>query len=246
MPIMNPSVRTELVHRLGEAVRSPAIWCLVAVVALATRSLFADPTRLLDSLGDTDDATRLVTVREFLAGAPWYDTTLPRFGVPDPLVSHWSRLVDYPLAVLMAAFSFLTSLEHAELATRFVWPLIVLFFILWFIIGEAEREMGLLGALIALGFAITCDSALFQFNIGRIDHHNVQILFAVSGLTLLARSLDDDRVGWASGACLGLGLAVGYEAIGLAIGAVTIAALATVCARRFILAVAFSAVAPAC
>jgi hypothetical protein len=200
--------------------------------------LLADPTRLLDSLGDTDDATRLVTVREFLGGAPWYDTTLPRFGAPEPLLSHWSRLVDYPLAILMAAFSFLTTPEHAELATRFVWPLIVLLMILWFVAGEAKREMGSFGALVALGFAITCDSALFQFNVGRIDHHNVQILFAVSGLTLLARSLDDDRVGWASGACLGLGLAVGYEAIGLVIGALASAALATAFERRFTLAVA--------
>jgi hypothetical protein len=110
--------------------------------------------------------------------------------------------------------------------------------ILWFIAGEAERELGPFAALVALGFPITCDSALFQFNIGRIDHHNVQILFAVSGLTLLARGLDDDRVGWASGACLGLGLAVGYEAIGLVIGALAIAALATAFERRFTLAVA--------
>jgi hypothetical protein len=238
MTIMTFSIRTELVHRLGEAIRSPAIWCLVAVLAFATRFLIADPTRLLDTLGDTDDATRLVTVREFLSGAPWYDTTLPRFGAPEPLLSHWSRLIDYPLAVLMAAFSFLTTPEHAELVTRFVWPLIVLLMILWFIIGEAEREMGWLGALLALGFAITCDSALFQFNVGRIDHHNVQILFAVSGLTLLARSLDDDRVCRASGACLGLGLAVGYEAIGLVIGALAILAFATVFERRFTLAVA--------
>ena len=84
MPIMYSPIRVDLLHRVGEAIRTPAIRCLLAVIAFATRILLADPTRLLDSLGDTDDATRLVAVREFLGGAPWYDTTLPRFGAPEP------------------------------------------------------------------------------------------------------------------------------------------------------------------
>ena len=35
-----------------------------------------------------------IAVRELLAGAPWFDTTLPRIGAPEPLLSHWSRLID--------------------------------------------------------------------------------------------------------------------------------------------------------
>ena len=58
-----------------------------------------------DSLGDTDDAARLVSVRELLAGARWFDTTLPRIGAPEPLVSHWSRLIDAPLGVMIAVFA---------------------------------------------------------------------------------------------------------------------------------------------
>ena len=71
-----------------------------AVHAAGQRSISA----LANWLGDTDDAVRLVTVRELLGGAPWFDTTLPRIGAPEPLVSHWSRLIDAPLAVLMLLF----------------------------------------------------------------------------------------------------------------------------------------------
>ena len=42
---------------------------------------------LTDWLGDPDDAVRLATVRELIAGAPWFDTTLPRIGAPEALVS---------------------------------------------------------------------------------------------------------------------------------------------------------------
>ena len=55
--------------------------------------------------------------------------------------------------------------------------------------------------------------ALVQFRPGRIDHHNAQILCAVAGLMFLVRSLEEERVGWIAGALIGLGLAIGYEAI---------------------------------
>ena len=66
---------------------------------------------------------------------------------------------------------------------------------------------------------------LVQFRPGRVDHHNVQILCAVAGLMYLVRSLEEERVGWIAGALIGLGLAVGYEAIGLVVPALGLAAI---------------------
>ena len=66
---------------------------------------------------------------------------------------------------------------------------------------------------------------LVQFKPGRIDHHNAQILCAVAGLLFLVRSLEDRRAGWIAGALFGLGLAVGYEAIGLVVPALALAAM---------------------
>src|SRR5262249_39141269 len=90
---------------LGRWMSAPASWALFATIFVIIAALGGPGPSLSDSLGDTDDAVRLVSARELLAGASWFDTTLPRIGAPDPLVSHWSRLIDAPLAAMIAAFS---------------------------------------------------------------------------------------------------------------------------------------------
>ncbi len=79
-------------------------------------------------------------------------------------------------------------------------------------------------------FVATSAIALTQFRPGRIDHHNVQILGAVGGILLLARAFVDPRAGWLAGLLLGLGLAVGYEAIAL-----VLPVLAAACAIALLL-----------
>ncbi|HKC33385.1 MAG TPA: GtrA family protein, partial [Xanthobacteraceae bacterium] len=46
------------------------------------------------TLGDTDDAMRLVQLRDFLGGQGWFDLHQPRLGPPVGYDSHWSRLID--------------------------------------------------------------------------------------------------------------------------------------------------------
>ena len=89
---------------------------------------------------------RLVTVRELLGGAPWFDTTLPRIGAPEPLVSHWSRLIDAPLAMLIGRLSPLLGPERAELATRIVWPTPLFFALALIVAREAQRRAGWVAA----------------------------------------------------------------------------------------------------
>ena len=84
---------------------------------------------------------------------------------------------------------------------------------------------------------------LVQFRPGRIDHHNVQILCAVAGLMYLVRSLEEERIGWIAGALIGLGLAVGYEAIGLVVPALGLAAIVALWEGRGIGGVARAATA---
>jgi hypothetical protein len=176
-------------------------------------------------LGDPDDALRLVEVRELLEGAPWFDVTLRRVGAPEPLLSHWSRLVDLPLAALIALFRPALGQDLGELVMRLLWP-IALFSILCAVVGrEAYRLAGPLAVAAVALLAATSVGATSQFRPGRIDHHNIQILCAVAGLLLLVRSLDNHRLGWCAGGLIGLGLAVGYEAIALVVPAVLLAAL---------------------
>src|SRR5690242_21802556 len=98
-------------------VTTPLCLSLLATAFLVIATLAGPGPSLSDWLGDTDDAVRLVTVRELLGGAPWFDTTLPRIGAPEPLVSHWSRLIDLPLAALIGTLTPLLGPERAAPAT---------------------------------------------------------------------------------------------------------------------------------
>jgi hypothetical protein len=201
-----PSIAAGGARAAGPAdVDRSALWlALGAVLALGCINLAADPSRLLTTLGDTDDATRLVQVRGLLAGAPWFDTTLPQIGAPQPLVSHWSRLVDLPLALLIELFALFVGTDRAETATRFVWPLLVLLPLVYVIAEEARRHLaagpaGRLAAAFAAVVAVTSLSGLVQYLPGRIDHHNCMILGAVAGVILAARGFDEPRAGWIAG-----------------------------------------------
>jgi hypothetical protein len=229
---------------LSRVAASPATWC-----ALATALLFmlpdSGPSALANWLGDTDDTVRLVTVRELLGGAPWFDTTLPRIGAPEPLVSHWSRLIDAPLAVLMLLFRPLLGVQGAEIATRMVWPALLFFVLQLMISREAFRRAGPWAAAFAVALPLLWVMPLVQFKPGRIDHHNAQILCAVAGLMFLVRSLEEERIGWIAGALIGLGLAVGYEAIGLVVPALGLAAIVVLWEGRGVGGVARAATAAA-
>lgn len=223
----------------------PAAWCALAIACFLLAKLGQVPGGLTEHLGDSDDATRLVSVRELLAGAPWFDTTLPRIGAPEPLLSHWSRLIDLALASGIVVLSPLLGMG-AELAVRIIWPTLLLFALMLFVTRDVQLREGTLAAAFAVLLIVTCETALVQFRPGRIDHHNVQILCAVAGVLLLARSLGEWRAGMLAGVSLGVGLACGLEALALVVPALALAALLALRDRRFapgVLAAAASATA---
>lgn len=233
--------------RLHRILDAPLVnWCLVALAIFVACDLLPDPGRLDASLGDTDDATRLVQVRELMAGASWYDVVLTRLGGAEPLVSHWSRLVDLPIALLISIFSVIVDPADAETAARFVWPLVVFLPLLYLLARAAEERGGRIAALVALALAIACFSGSVQFAPGRIDHHNVQILAAVGGVLLLARAFANPRAGMLAGALLGLGVAVGYEALVFTALSLACAGLFAVVTGRGNVGIARAAVAFAC
>lgn len=211
-------------HWLAQSTGVPLIvWCLAGVALIAGLDLAVEPMRLQRLIGDSDDANRLMQVRALLAGSPWTDTTLARLGGATPLVSHWSRLVDLPIATLISLLSLFLKPETAELAARFSWPLIVLTGMLALMARSVAERADRAAAVTAVFLAVTALTAMNQFMPGRIDHHNAMVLGAVGGLLLLARSLRSPRSGWVAGMLLGIGTAVGYEALLLT---VTILALA--------------------
>lgn len=200
-------------------------FCVAAVMGLA--DLAANPAVLTTVLGDTDDAARLIEVRELIAGQPWFDMRLWRFGGAEPLISHWSRIIDLPLAALVLLLSTVLGQEMAEVATRMIWPTLLSGVIAYSVARYCETIGGRKAAGLALLLVVPC-AGHFQFTPGRIDHHNAMIIGAVAGTLALLTALDRPRVGWLAGVLFGLGCAVGFEGLGLtlaALGIVTLSAL---------------------
>ncbi len=180
-----------------------------------------------DVFNDTDDAMRLVEVRDFLAGQNWFDLHQYRLDPPAGLPMHWSRFVDLPIAILIRIGEVFVSPATAERAAMYLWPTLVLIPALLAVRRIACRLGGDWAALPALYLTATCSPVIGQFVPGRIDHHNVQIALT---LWLLAVLLDPP--GWARGVRLAL-----ISAVMMAVGMETLpyivfAALAV--AHRFV------------
>lgn len=134
---------------------------------------------------DTDDAMRLVEVRDFLAGQGWFDLHQYRLDPPADLPMHWSRFVDLPIAVLIRLAEFVAPTAFAEKAAMYLWPTLVLIPALFAVRRIACRIGGDWAALPALYLTATCSPAIGQFVPGRIDHHNVQITLTLWLLAVL-------------------------------------------------------------
>ncbi|HYA07373.1 MAG TPA: hypothetical protein VEF90_15920 [Xanthobacteraceae bacterium] len=195
------------------ATRQPNFALLVVIawllVALQLLLLFWPQTAV--TLNDTDDAMRLVQVREFLGGHGWFDLHVARLQPPLGYDPHWSRLIDAGLAGLFIVFHHFTDAAFAERLMRAVWPLLWLLPAIGGAAAIAWRMAGRGAALMVLLFAVSGLPAMLQFKPGRIDHHNVQTAIAVLAVAATAWS---DRVRWtatAAGILTGLGLAIGFE-----------------------------------
>ncbi len=111
-----------------DLLRLPA-WQLVAIALVTSLGMawpMMAPVWSSGYFGDTDDALRMVQVRDLLAGQGWFDLTIYRLNPPDGLFNHWSRIVDVPLLLLLKAFGLFLAPDLAERAARLVFPALML------------------------------------------------------------------------------------------------------------------------
>jgi len=169
-------------------------------------------TYLLSGSGptlSTDDAMRLVQVRDLLAGQGWYDLTQYRLSPPEGVAMHWSRLIDVPVAFLIRAVEWAVPTELAERLALTVWPAALLLAFLVGIVRLARELADDSAARLALIFAALLAPVLQHFRPGAIDHHNAQIALTVWTLALLLRERPRDAA--IAGALSALSLAIGQE-----------------------------------
>jgi hypothetical protein len=190
----------------------------LAVTVIVAAVLISGGVHLATALGDTDDATRLVFVRQLLDGGGWWSGQhLMRFQPPLGLYMHWSRLLDGGIAALDLVFRLGLSAADAETATRFLWPLLWIFPAALAAMLIARRlGLGLAGdaAVLIAAVILASDIPLYvQFHPGRIDHHDVQMTLAFLALAGAIQRRPSVKGAILAGVATGLGLAVGLEGL---------------------------------
>jgi hypothetical protein len=184
--------------------------------------------------GDSDDAVRLVLVRELVSGRGWYDQKVLRIQPPEGVWLHWSRLLDGALAAPLWGLEHLIGPARAEVWLRLLWPLVLILPMLFAaraLVRQFSPEPSQRAAaeIAAAAMALVCLPLYAQFHPGRIDHHNVQILL---WLVAFASAVGAGRRSAAlGGAAIGLGLAIGLEAIVFEAGIAAFMALRMVVQR---------------
>jgi hypothetical protein len=197
----------------------PVLW-LAATVAIAWPAINGG---VFDAMS-TDDAMRLVQVRDWIGGQGWFDLFQHRLDPPGASM-HWSRVVDVPLAALILLLRPLIGMHGAETATLVLWPLLLFAAALALVAAIARQMSGsVTGAQItAVVLAVLSAPALIHFRPGAIDHHNAQICLLLA-LVLLTSQIEQSAVKAALGGLMAsLSLAIGIEmlpaiaAIGVAV-----------------------------
>jgi len=170
---------------------------------------------------DTDDALRLVQVRDLLAGQGFFDLVQHRFATATPVVMHWSRLVDVPIALGIALLTQIVGSGAAERITLVAIPLVLLGGLMALLYG-LRRPLGLSRATAVLACLLLATSLpiLIQFTPLRIDHHGWQILMgAVALLGLLYPAQHNGKGALIAGLALAGWMQISIEGLPYAVAA---------------------------
>jgi hypothetical protein len=184
-------------------------WVVIAI----TLGIPAIKTGVFDAMS-TDDAMRLVEVRDLLAGQSWFDLVQHRLDPPG-IPMHWSRLVDAPLAALILLLRPFVGPDRAEAITLVLWPSLLLLATLWLVASiakhtsaTADRSMAQVAAVL---LAALCLPGLSHFRAGAIDHHNLQIVLLLAFILFAAEIRRSTINAILAGCAAALSLAIGLE-----------------------------------
>jgi hypothetical protein len=197
---------------------------LISLLFAAASVTLASPAihgGVFDALS-TDDAMRLVEVRDLIGGQGWFDLFQHRMDPPGASM-HWSRLIDAPLAALILLLKPLLGMHGAEAVILYAWPVLLFGVALALVAAIARRMSNSFNPVIAaVVLTALCVPALVHFRPGGIDHHNAQIDLLLA-MVLMTMQIEESAVKAALGGVMAsLSLAIGIEMLP-AIGAAGVA-----------------------
>ncbi len=188
-----------------------AVIVALSLIAVRVAGVAQAPIEVLVWSG-YDEIMRLISVREWLNGAGWFDTNIDRVAPPEGLSLHWSRYVDAAIGGLILALSVFVPLDTAEAIAIIFWPTLLQVGFLALTAILARRLFGDLAAAFAvMAVVMWVGTAHARFGPVRIDHHGLQVLLT---LVLIATLLLPMRARWAGvlgGLVAAFSLAIGLE-----------------------------------
>ncbi|MFM2640453.1 hypothetical protein AAFX33_04090 [Vibrio chagasii] len=147
------------------------------------------------NLNDNDDYMRFVQFQDWMRTGHWYLEPMNNFNAADGIVIHWSRFPD--LILSLVAFPLLFIVDD-NLACTISISLVPLLYLLLFSLScfyLADHLFGAKYRFISMMFAISSPS-IIHFLPGSIDHHNIQLVFAVLFLALTPLNHEQLRHAW--------------------------------------------------
>ena len=203
--------------RLAASRRPPSVMVASVAIALLAAAVVSAPMAgavwRTGLFADSDDVMRLAQVRDLMQGQGWFDMTARRLDPPQGVFMHWSRVIDAPLAALIAVFNLFVGPETAERLARLVFPLTML--------GALFAAMAAAGRLLVGGRGVWAGvligflgGPMFgQFQPGRIDHHAPQIVLLVAAFLAMAAAFEAARARLAAlaGLAIAASLAISLE-----------------------------------
>lgn len=197
------------------------VWLLAA--AVLTLANAGNIARL--SFHDPDDAMRLLEVRDWLAGQSFWDVSQHRLGGGTVFQMHWSRLVDLPLAALVALLTPVLGADIADRVAMVLVPLGQLLLVLVLLSGITNRLAGDAAARTALLLVPITAPLVAQLQPMRIDHHGWQLVLGLAAARALLGAPTARNGLWAGLSIAGL-VTVSLEGLPFAAGIAGVAALA--------------------
>lgn len=207
--------------------RSLPFWPVLAVFALAAATLIIRAvvsSRTIPLFSDTDDAMRMVVVRDFMGGQNWFDIVQYRLNTPFGAEVHWSRLIDLPIATLIRLVS-LVAPAQAETVVAYVWPLALLLVLLWISARLCLRLVGPEGLLPGLILPVLSPAVTAEFTPGRMDHHSSQVILTLALAWTSIEAVRRPRWAIAAGIVAATAMAIATESVPAVAAALAVFAL---------------------